>query len=87
MKEQFFKFFLNTQNISGPITFTLSSRYANIQGRTDEKGWSLGTNQEIDAASEHFAEETHSFPQFVKTGTKLLTLEPNISGALCQAQC
>lgn len=28
-------------------------------------GRSLGINQEIDAAQEHFAEETHSPPQFV----------------------
>lgn len=32
-------------------------------------GWSLGINQEIDAAQEHFAEETHSPPQFVNTLT------------------
>lgn len=30
--------------------------------------WSLGINQEIDAAQEHFAKETHPPPQFVNTG-------------------
>lgn len=68
MKEQF-KSFENTQSISGLITFTLSWKYVHLQGGADEKEWSLGINQEIDAAQEHFAEQTHSPPQFVNTLT------------------
>lgn len=85
-RSNFVRFLENTQNISGPITFTLSSSYANLQGGADETGRSLGTNQEIDAAREHFAKETRFSPPFVNTGQSYWLMSQT-SGAFRQAQC